>query len=275
MSKAMNRERFFLSVRMDPVLFRGTLPGPAVITMSEVINEWEWRKLTIIAWLAYMFATMRGEVGANMSPVREGYAQSDAAARAYINRVGYAYRVLVNGIMYYGRGLVQLTWHFNYVAMGKILGIDLEKNPDLALEPRIAVKIMFEGMIRGTFTGKKLSDYFSEQHSDWNNARRIINGTDKMAFFGDMGRRFNAAIVGSIEDAAIPPKAVINNVTSKERDVVKVGTGGAAVTTGVEATQGISPWIYAGVGALVLVAVIGIVLAVIKSRKFKAEWAKL
>ena len=33
-------------------------------------------------------------------------------------------------------------------------------NPDAALDLATAVKIMFDGMISGMFTGKKLGDYF-------------------------------------------------------------------------------------------------------------------
>lgn len=59
------------------------------------------------------------------------------------------------------------------------LGIDLVNNPDLALKPDIAAKIMIVGMSEGTFTGKKLSDYFNNEISDAYNARKIINGRDK------------------------------------------------------------------------------------------------
>jgi hypothetical protein len=38
---------------------------------------------------------------------------------------------------------------------------------------------MTEGMRRGLFTGKKLSDYIDGDRCDYKNARRIINGLDK------------------------------------------------------------------------------------------------
>jgi len=38
---------------------------------------------------------------------------------------------------------------------------------------------MIVGMSEGTFTGKKLSDYFNNEISDAYNARKIINGRDK------------------------------------------------------------------------------------------------
>src|SRR6185369_5955680 len=79
-----------------------------------------------------------------------------------------------------GRGYVQLTWDYNYKAMNKLLKeagftVDIVENPELALSPMVASFIMFEGMQRGTFTGKKLADYFTNTKTDWLNARRIIN----------------------------------------------------------------------------------------------------
>jgi putative peptidoglycan binding protein/glycosyl hydrolase family 19 (putative chitinase) len=80
---------------------------------------------------------------------------------------------------YYGRGLVQLTWYYNYKKMSSKVGVDLYNNPDLALELNYAIPIMFIGMKEGFFTGKKFADYFNPAKENWVNARRIINGTDR------------------------------------------------------------------------------------------------
>lgn len=45
------------------------------------------------------------------------------------------------GFMYRGRGLIQLTGKDNYARMGKMLGVDLVNNPDLASDPKIAAQI--------------------------------------------------------------------------------------------------------------------------------------
>jgi predicted chitinase len=45
------------------------------------------------------------------------------------------------GFMYRGRGLIQLTGKDNYAKYGKLLGIDLVKDPDLANDPSIAKDI--------------------------------------------------------------------------------------------------------------------------------------
>jgi predicted chitinase len=89
---------------------------------------------------------------------------------------------------------VQLTGRTNYRKAGKLVGSDLEGNPDLALDPAIAGKILFTGMEKGLFTGKKFGDYFSKTKEDWVNARRIINALDKAPQIADYGRKFYRAI---------------------------------------------------------------------------------
>ena len=107
-----------------------------------------------------------------------------------------------DGIKYCGKGLVQLTWRFNYRRMGQLLKLPLEDNPDLAMKPDVAVKIMFEGMLRaesfrGDFTGKSLEDYFNSKTTDWINARRIINGTDKASEIANIAKFFYADLIAA------------------------------------------------------------------------------
>lgn len=191
----INRQEFYRLLREDRWLFPGGLLPSAVETIEAVLNETEARGITDLRHPAYMLATARGEVGAAMAPVREGFAKSDEQARTYVKRNFPHYSQIINGHMYYGRGLVQLTWERNYIVMGQLLGIDLKNNPDLALDPTTAVAILFEGMTRGVsgrgdFTGKALEDYFNATTEDWIGARRIINGTDKAATFAAWGKRF-------------------------------------------------------------------------------------
>ncbi|MDD5393939.1 MAG: hypothetical protein PHE17_13045 [Thiothrix sp.] len=178
----MDKATFFNNVRSAP--FNGVLTERQVAGMDVILDEWGKRGLKDSRWLAYMLATAFHETGREMQPVREiGRGQ------------GKKY-----GTTYYGRGFVQLTWDYNYRSMSTIVGADLVSNPDLALDMEIATKVMFEGMQRGTFTGKALQDYFHTD-SDWYNARRIINGMDKATQIADYARAFWFALLSADCDA--------------------------------------------------------------------------
>lgn len=118
--------------------------------------------MTDARFQAYGLATAFRETGATMEPIEEW---GKGKGKAYAPN-------------WYGRGYVQLTWEYNYLRMRPLVGADLVANPSLALDPVIAGKIMVIGMTQGSFTGKKLSDYFNDKMTDPLNARRIINGID-------------------------------------------------------------------------------------------------
>ena len=48
-----------------------------------------------------------------------------------------------DGARYHGRGIFQLTGRANYKRIGRMLNVDLEGRPELALDPRISVQIAF------------------------------------------------------------------------------------------------------------------------------------
>ena len=102
-----------------------------------------------------------------------------------------------DGYKYRGRGYVQPTWKKLYRRAGEALGIDLINDPDKALEPEIAAAVAAYGMDVGLFTGKKLSDYIDDQHQDYFNARRIINGLDCAQEIAGFAVRFKEILEAS------------------------------------------------------------------------------
>lgn len=191
----INRKNFYAAVKRSR--FKTALTQSQVDGMESILNEWERRGLLDLRHLAYMLATAYHETGGTMQAISEwgkGVGR-DYGKKLKMSREPYA---LPNHI-YYGRGLVQLTWYENYLKMGQLLKIDLLNNPDLALKTDIAVKIMFEGMLKaeshfGDFTGKCLEDYFNGTTEDWLNARRIINGMDKSELIKIYAQDFKRAI---------------------------------------------------------------------------------
>lgn len=180
----INRSFFFDQARKT--LFDGKLKQSQVDGLTAILDGWEkgYAKKDD-RWLAYMLATTHHETDRTMQPIRE-YGRGKGRPYGKVDPE--------TGQVYYGRGFVQLTWRDNYAAMSKIVGADLVKDADLALRLDYAAIILFEGMIRGSFTGKKLATYFSPSAEDWVNARRIINGLDKANAIAAYGKAYYAAI---------------------------------------------------------------------------------
>lgn len=274
----MNRDKFFLAVRMDPVLFGGNMAQSAVQNINLFIDEFLRRADMLLTAFAAVLATARLEVGANMNPVREGFKKTDAEAQAYVKRNFPHYSKVYNGLMYYGRGYVQLTWLSNYQKFrAEILakfGVDIVTSPDMVLRPDIAIYIIFEGMIRGIFTGKKLANYFTATVTNWI-FRPIVNGMDKASLHANVAQRFHAAAKAAQDNTMAAPKAVVDNVTSRERNTVKVGTGAGGATAITEVAQGFG-WVSYGIIAVCIAVVcLGAYLAYRKRTKLQEEWAKL
>ncbi len=196
-------DKFFAEIRRP--LFGNSLSQSQVDGMNAVFAK-DAQAPQDPRWLAYEFATAYHETGAAMQPIRErGNGDGPDADKFddYLQKydTGRLAAALGNtpeadgdGVRWCGRGLVQITGHRNYEVFAGLLGIDLLANPDLALRLDVSIDIMFIGMQRGTFTGRKLGDYFNAGGTDWTNARKIINGTDKAEKIASHAKIFYAAI---------------------------------------------------------------------------------
>lgn len=153
--------------------------------------------------MAYLLATAWWETNRTMRPVREAYYLGDRAE---------AYRRSLRYFPWYGRGYVQLTWETNYRRAGAAVGADLIADPDLAMAPQIAARVLVTGSLEGWFTGKRLGDYVAAGRRDFVNARRVINGLDCAAEI--------ARIADEFEDALAPDPG---------HPVLRRGSRGAAV----------------------------------------------
>ncbi len=181
---------FFAMVRK----ITGSLDQVQVSTLNRLLaGAAHWP----MGWLAYGLATAWHE--AKLRPIHE--IGSDAYLSKYdtgslAKALGNTPEADGDGIKYAGRGLSQLTGRTNYTNAGKFLGIDLLANPDKALEPDIAARILIWGMETGAFTSKKLSDYISDRGTPegFKAARRIINGTDKQDLIAGYAERFRDAL---------------------------------------------------------------------------------
>jgi putative chitinase len=132
-----------------------------------------------ISYCAYALATAWHETAAKMQPVREAFWLSEAWRKKHLRYWPW-----------YGRGYVQLTWQENYARADDELGLEgtMLEEPDRAMEPDIAARIMRAGMLEGWFAGDRHGRHTFAQHlpengnaseAQFKSARRIINGTDR------------------------------------------------------------------------------------------------
>ena len=140
--------------------------------------------------LAYVLASVWHETGGIMSPVREGFKDSDDAVIRYLDKNRkpswhyYWYVVEETGQSYFGRGQIQLTWADNYKKADKQLGFeDKEKslywNPDQALVDDISTEVTFDGMLYGWYRPGYCLPLFikpSMKKANFQGARDIVNG---------------------------------------------------------------------------------------------------
>lgn len=143
------------------------------LAKKRIVQECIKNKIDKVEAIQYVLATVEHETGGKFTPVTESWWLNDSDKYLRTNPITKRY------YPYYGRGLVQITWRDNYEKFGKLMGIDLVANPDLALDFNNALFILIHGMKHGIFTGKKLSDFFNKNGSDFIGARAIVNGKDQ------------------------------------------------------------------------------------------------
>lgn len=201
----INRQFFFDQVRAT--LFTGKLSQKQVDGLTFILDVWEAsHSAKDDRWLAYALGTAFHETAFTMQPIHE-FGGSNYFFRMYDMQSPLPKRRLVaqrlgnnkpgDGVLFHGRGYVQLTGRSNYQRMGTAFSVDLTSGTaaaDRVLKPDLAAKIMFKGMEEGVFTGARFKSFFQGQTADWRNARKIINGLDCADAIAGYGKKFYAAI---------------------------------------------------------------------------------
>lgn len=144
--------------------------------------------------IAYVLATAEHE-SQNFTKPEEDYGRQQAT------RLGYE-----GGEEFFGRGYAHLTHRDNYQRLGDALGRgdDFVNNPALAADPEIASRVLVVGMRDGLFTTRGLSDYIPEgataDTADYENARRIINGTDRQDDIAALARNWEGRVADLVTE---------------------------------------------------------------------------
>jgi hypothetical protein len=202
---------FFASVRN--ALYGGALNQAQVDSLNAIGQAWEQYGDGDARKLAYILATAHHETGA-FKYMREIWGPT-AAQNRYEGRADLGNVQAGDGKKFMGRGFVQLTGRRNYQDWSKRTGLDLIKEPQLVQEPAVAARILVQGSMLGTFTGKKLGDYIDsgiallsmppKPKADFVNARRVINGTDRADMIAGYASKFLAALQASDMGVTLPP----------------------------------------------------------------------
>jgi len=195
----MNRKPFFDALRGG--ILGETLSAQEVQGCEALLDACAGWPLS---WTAYALATAYHETAGTMQPIHE------YGTRAYFMRCydvtgsnptlarELGNTVPGDGARFAGRGYVQLTGRTNYRRMAEALRVDLVAQPDLAMQPSIAARILRHGMERGSFTGKGLSDFLPRNGRaaslQYQAARRIINGVDKARKIAGYAMEFEDAL---------------------------------------------------------------------------------
>lgn len=209
----MNRSDFYKSLRRRESGVFGTSLSQSQVDGCEALLD-AMQGLPV-SYAAYLLATAYHETAHTMQPVMETLADNVDQAIARLERAWRRgklpwvktpyWRKDENGKSWLGRGYVQLTWKRNYEKAAALTSVDLVGNPDKAMIPAVAAKILVEGSSAGMFTGKALRHYLP---GDYVNARRVINRTDKAQMIARYARAFEAALEAAGYSATPPDRPV-------------------------------------------------------------------
>ena len=135
--------------------------------------------------LAYILATAYHETAHTMKPIEEMGGEKYLKSKKYYP--------------WYGRGYVQITWEYNY----KKYGIT---NADDALKPEVAMNVLFDGMLNGRFTDKRLDRYVNLQKSNFASARQVVNKLDQYVLIAKYATEYDKQLkaLGYGEDLPEP-----------------------------------------------------------------------
>lgn len=133
--------------------------------VDNVISDWPVIYQACVSYgvgdfnpLRAVLGTIAVETAHTFKPVREAFWLDEAWRAANLRYYPY-----------YGRGYIQLTWDYNYIYYGNKIGVQLVSQPDLAMVPAYAARVMALYFLeRGVASAARIHD--------WPECRRLVQG---------------------------------------------------------------------------------------------------
>jgi putative chitinase len=185
------RRPFFDALRKTTLFPKG-FTQRQVDGINRLLTEANARGITDPRLVAYPLATTFHETNQMMWPVKEKGSGDGPDADPWDDYLEYldtrtdlGHSAARDGdhVPFIGKGDVQITGKSNYEKFRPLVlarfGVDIMKDTDAVLRPDISAFILFEGMLKGMFTGKKMGDFISATKTDFYNARTVVNRLDR------------------------------------------------------------------------------------------------
>lgn len=214
----MKRADFYTELRKrSSGVFGTSLSQAQVEGMENLLDVWEeYYSGDHTSFLAYNLGTAYHETAHTMQPITERGRVSYFDKYEPGTRIG---KVLGNtvrgdGYKFRGEGHVQNTGRSNAAkATARLnevfgLGIDLVANPSKRGDPFISAHSLFLGNKEGWWTGRGLSNYITGESSlsEFKQARRVVNGTDKAETIARYALAFSSALDAAGYGVVIVPR---------------------------------------------------------------------
>jgi predicted chitinase len=157
--------------KLDPWMFwdAATIASVTQCPLPNVESDWpaifaelHARDIATKLVCGGVLGTIAIETASQFKPVREAFYLGDGAE---------AHRKTLQYYPWYGRGYVQLTWKGNYADFGSFVDVDLLSDPDRAMVPNTAAKIIAEWFARKGVAA-------AAEQADWTRVRiGVLGGT--------------------------------------------------------------------------------------------------
>jgi len=157
------------------IMFPGTFIGNIKTHLPNVLAALKDAGIGDRLMVLMALATIRAETG-QFVPISEGLSRFNTSPNGhpfdlYDNRGDLGNKGKPDGDRYKGRGFVQLTGRSNYRRIGMAIGVDLESDPDLGNDSKVASRIL------ATFLkAVEIDCKAALADNDLATARRLVNG---------------------------------------------------------------------------------------------------